>query len=611
MSHPVRDETEPKRSVNRATVRRVVDLFRPYRARVGLTLIAVIVGVLMGLLPPYFLRIIIDDGLLRNDLRTVSIFSALTVIVTIAAAGVTLLYGYWSVLIGQYIMCDIRNNLFVRLQAMSLRFFTATRTGEIQTRLISDVQGVQTVVSTTVTDALSNVAIVITSLVAMFLLDWRLTLLSVGMVPLFAVIGSKVGDFAKNVRRGTQEQTAELNSMMQETLSVSGVLLTKTTGRLDTLTRKFDQENRKLAGWQIKMTLVNYLFFAMIRLITSLAPALVYWLAGYLMWRGDASITVGVLVAFTALQTRMFFPLTGLLNIQVEILSSFALFERIFEYLDLQPDVQESPNAVALPKESVLGRIEFRDVCFSYDESVRSHAVVDISFTAEPGQLVALVGPSGAGKTTLTYFIPRLYDPDSGQVLLDGHDVRDIRLQDLAEIVGAVTQETYLLHSTIRENLHVAKPDATDEEMVEACRLAAIHDHITSLPEGYDTVVGERGYRFSGGEKQRLAIARALLKNPRVLILDEATSALDTRSERLIQASLAGLMKGRTTFAIAHRLSTILAADQILVMDQGRIVERGTHETLLARGGLYRRLYEEQFAQPTTVRVSDEDGNAD
>ena len=610
MSHPVRDETDtPKRSVNKETVRRVIGLFRPYRARVVLTIIAVLVGVLMGLLPPYFLRIIIDEGLLRNDLYTVSVYSALTVIVTIAAAGVTLLYGYWSVLIGQYIMCDIRNNLFVRLQAMSLRFFTATRTGEIQTRLISDVQGVQTVVSTTVTDALSNVAIVVTSLVAMFLLDWRLTLLSVGMVPLFAVIGSKVGDFAKEVRRGTQEQTAELNSMMQETLSVSGVLLTKTTGRLDTLTRKFDVENRKLAGWQIKMTLVNYLFFAMIRLITSLAPALVYWLAGYLMWKGDASITVGVLVAFTALQTRMFFPLTGLLNIQVEILSSFALFERIFEYLDLRPDVKESPNAVALPKESVRGRVEFRNVSFSYDESARSHTIVDVSFTAEPGQLVALVGPSGAGKTTLTYFIPRLYDPDSGQVLLDGHDVRDIRLQDLAEIVGAVTQETYLLHATIRENLRVAKPDATDEEMEEACRLAAIHDHITSLPDGYDTVVGERGYKFSGGEKQRLAIARALLKNPRVLILDEATSALDTRSERLIQASLARLMKGRTTFAIAHRLSTILAADQILVMDQGRVVERGSHETLLARGGLYRRLYEEQFAQPSSVGTATGDGN--
>jgi ATP-binding cassette subfamily B protein len=334
------------------------------------------------------------------------------------------------------------------------------------------------------------------------------------------------------------------------------------------------------------------MFFGLIRLITQLAPALVYWLAGWLMiGQGDTSVTIGKLIAFTYLQTRMFFPMTGLLNAQVEILSSFALFERIFEYIDMPVDVRQ-PAAPERLKD-LQGRVEFRDVTFSYEDKP---TLEDISFVAEPGQLVALVGPSGAGKTTLTYLIPRLYDADNGKVLIDGHDVKSVALEDLASNVGAVTQETYLLHTTVRENLRVAKPDASDEEIVEACRSAAIHDHIASLPDGYDTVVGERGYKLSGGEKQRLAIARSILKNPRILILDEATSALDTRSERLIQASLGELMKGRTTFAIAHRLSTILAADQILVLDHGRIVERGRHSDLLALAGLYARLYNEQFS---------------
>jgi ATP-binding cassette subfamily B protein len=581
--------------IDKGILKRILGLFAPHKAQVALTLLAVLVGVVLGLLPAFFIQVLIDEGLQKQRMDVLATYSILTLFAVLAGAAVTLLYGYWSVIIGQKIMCEMRANLFHHLQRMSLRFFTSTRTGEIQSRLLSDVSGVENVVSSTITDQLSNVGIVLSCLIAMFWLDWRLTLLSVGLIPIFAVIGRRVGDYAQKVSNGLQEQTAELTSTLQESLSVSGILLTKTTGRADIIQDKFEQENQKLAGWQIKSAVVMYMFFGMIRLITQLAPTLVFWLAGFLMIRqGDTSITIGKLVAFTGLQTRMFFPLTGVMGAQVEIMRSFALFQRIFNYLDMPVDIDEKPNAIKLSPGVAVGRIEFKNVGFSYEPEA-GKTLDDLSFVAEPGQLVALVGPSGAGKTTLTYLIPRLYDPDEGQVLLDGHNVRDLSLTSLGELVGAVTQETYLLHTTIRENLRVAKPNATDEELIEACKAAAIHHHISSLPEGYGTVVGERGYKLSGGEKQRIAIARAILKNPRILILDEATSALDTHSERFIQASLAELMKGRTTFAIAHRLSTILAADQILVLEKGRIVERGTHRQLLVQGGLYSRLYNDQF----------------
>ncbi|MCW5937057.1 MAG: ABC transporter ATP-binding protein [Fimbriimonadaceae bacterium] len=603
---------EPEGKANdRALLRRIIGLFAPYRSEVLGIALAVLVGVTLGILPPFLLQRVIDFGIQAGDLGVVAQFSVFTVLAVLAGAGVTLLYGYWSVVVGQKIMCDLRERLFTHLQGMSLRFFTATRTGDIQTRLINDVAGVQTVVSNTITDQLSNVAIVATTVVAMFVLDWRLSLLSIAMVPFFAFFGRYVGEFSRKVRQGMQEQTSELNSMMQEQLSVSGILLSKTIADQGLLHDKFDKENKELARWQIKSSVVQYLFFALIRLITQLAPALVFWLAGWLLIaQGDSNITVGKLVAFTGLQARLFFPLTGLLSAQVEIISSFALFQRIFEYLDMPHDVQDAPDAIPLTvtcahaktngELGVRGRVEFRDVEFRYEPTQAEPTLSGINFVAEPGQLVALVGPSGAGKTTLTYLIPRLYDPDQGQVLIDGHDLRKVKLESVHRLVGTVTQETYLVHTTIRENLRMARPQATDEELVDACKSAAIHEHIASLPEGYDTVVGERGYKLSGGEKQRLAIARAILKDPRVLILDEATSALDTASERVVQASLAELMKGRTTFAIAHRLSTILAADQILALQDGRIVERGTHAELLAKGGLYRKLYDEQFRGEAT-----------
>ncbi|MBI1331371.1 MAG: ATP-binding cassette domain-containing protein [Armatimonadetes bacterium] len=587
--------TPESKPIDRAIVRRVISLFGPHRKQVMLMMGTVMVAVILGLIPPFLLQVIIDRGLQKNNLGVVTEYSLLTIVITLCAASSTLLYGYQSVVIGQKIMCDMRRHLFTHLQGMSLRFFTQTKTGDIQTRLISDIGGVQNVVSNTFVDALSNIAIVISALVSMFIIDWRLTLLAVTLIPVFMIIGQKVGDFAKDIRLGVQEQTSEINSLMQENLSVSGALLAKTIGRADQIAQKFDVENNSLARWQVKASVLQYTFFGIFRMITQVIPALIYWLAGYLLHRGDTHLTVGVLVAFTMLQTRMFFPLTGLFATQVEILGSFALFERIFEYMDVKHDIVEAPNAVEVDKSKMEGRVTFSNVGFKYDQNGEDWTLKDVSFEAKPGQLIALVGASGAGKTTLTYMIPRLYDVDEGQVSIDGVDVENLKLDNLAEVVGAVTQETYLVHATIRENLQIAKPEATDDELIEACKAAAIHEHIAGLPEGYSTVVGERGYKLSGGEKQRIAIARAILKNPKILILDEATSALDTHSERLIQQSLNNLMAGRTTFAIAHRLSTILNADQILVMSDGRLVESGRHQELMALQGTYYHLYTQQF----------------
>jgi ATP-binding cassette, subfamily B, bacterial len=594
-----------QKKIDRLTMKRVFGLYNPHRKETAVMLFTVAIGTLLGLVSPFLVKVIIDEGLQKKDLGVITTYSVLTVLITLLAAGVTMLYGYQSVIIGQKIMRQLRNDLFTHLQGMSLRFFTSARTGDIQTRLISDVGGVQNVVSNTFVDALSNIAIVVSSLITMFWLDWRLTLLAISLIPVIGFFGKMVGEMSRDIRKGVQEKTSDLNSMMQENLSVSGALLGKTIGRADVLAEKFDVENQALAGWQVKASVLQYAFFGMFRIITQIIPALIFWLAGWLLTRGDQNISVGLLVAFSGLQTRMFFPLTGLMSLQAELIGSFALFDRIFEYLDMKHDIQEKVGATVLPKASIAGKVSFESVGFKYDQESSDWTLENISFEAEAGQLIALVGPSGAGKTTVTYMIPRLYDVDAGTVRIDGIDVRDIALEDLKAAVGMVTQETYLVHTTVKENLRIAKPDATDQELIDACKLAAIHDHIDSLDQKYDTVVGERGYKLSGGEKQRLAIARAILKNPPILILDEATSALDTTSERLIQNSLNTLMKGRTTFAIAHRLSTILSADQILVIQDGKIVESGKHAELLDQHGLYEKLYTEQFNHENEMRSAE------
>jgi ATP-binding cassette, subfamily B, bacterial len=531
-------------------------------------------------------------------------------------------------------MHDLRTALYAHLQKMPLRFFTETKTGEIQSRLANDVGGVQSVVTDTAASLTSNIAIAISTVVAMFIIDWRLTVLSLGLLPFFMYLTYRVGKVNREVRGETQKSLAEMSAATEETLSVSGMLLSKTFGQQQTAIDRFSKLNRQLATLQVRQAMVGRWFFMIIGTIFSITPAFVYWLAGYLAIQNDPTApTIGDIVAFTTLQSRLFFPLGQLLNVQVEIQGALALFDRIFEYLELDPVIVDVPDAVDLAAAPVAGRIRFRDVSFTYPTPPpREEAPVaaedaaaalatsagvngaspaaaaataepeplpfglrDIDFEAAPGDLIALVGPSGSGKTTTTYLVPRLYDVAEGAVEIDGMDVRKLTLVSLGRVIGFVTQETYLFHDTVRANILYAKPGASQAELEAAAKAAAIHDRIMDLPQGYDTIVGERGYKLSGGEKQRIAIARVLLKDPRILILDEATSALDTVSERLIQRALERLERGRTTIAIAHRLSTILRADQILVYDGGRIVERGTHASLLERGGLYARLYHEQF----------------
>jgi ATP-binding cassette subfamily B protein len=614
-----------------ATVRRIFGFFRPYRGRVAIVLLTIVLTSLLGLINPFLLKALIDDALPEQNLAKLNLYVGLMILVPIVGGLIGVGQSYLNNVIGQHVMQDLRNALYAHLQRLPLRFFTDTRTGEIQSRLSNDVGGIQAVVTDTASSVFANFVVVISTVAAMFLLSWQLTLLSLGLLPFFMYLTYRVGKVRRRIATQTQESLADISSITEETVSVSGMLLTKTFGQQTAAVDRFRVANARLAKLQIRQAMVGRWFFMIVGVVFSITPAFVYWLAGYLQISGAPNApTVGDIVAFTTLQSRLFFPLGALLNVQVELQGALALFDRIFEYLDVPIDIEDAPDAVAVDPEAIRGHIRFRHVTFRYPRPTKAKAaeaanatngaepaadgddtplaaprvetlpfgLQDIDFEAQPGQLVALVGPSGSGKTTTTYLLPRLYDVADGAVEIDGIDVRRMRLADLGGAIGFVTQETFLFHASVRDNLRYARPGATDAELEVAARAAAIHDTVLGLPDGYDTVVGERGYRLSGGEKQRIALARVLLRDPRILVLDEATSALDTVSERLIQAALERVEKGRTTLAVAHRLSTILRADLILVYQDGRIVERGRHEELLRREGLYARLYHEQFLTP-------------
>lgn len=607
---------KPDKQARPGTFRRVVTFFRPYWFAVILVLLAVLVMAGLGLVNPYVLKMLIDTAIPKRKMRLLEILVGLMILTPIVNGLISVGQTYLSNLIGQRVMRDMRNALYVHLQRMPLRFFTSTRTGEIQSRLSNDVGGVQTVVTQTAIGIVSNVATTVSTLALMIAISVPLTAISLALVPIFIIITRKVGAVRKELSKETQQSMADLTAITQETLSVSGILLTKTFGRQHDEIGRFGKENERLSELQIRQSMVGRYFFALVQAFFAIAPALIYFVGGREIIGGSTTLTIGGIVAFTTLQARLFMPLGQLLSVNVDIQGSLALFDRVFEYLDLESEIVDKPGALALDPATIQGRVEYDQVSFRYSRDIPLDgtlptasdlqaqesdnllplALDQVDFAIKPGELVALVGPSGAGKTTITYLLPRLYDVESGAVRIDGHDVRDVTLESLGQVIGFVTQETYLFHATVRENLLYGKPDATQEELEAAARAAAIHDRIAELPDGYDTMVGERGYKLSGGEKQRLALARVILKNPRILILDEATSALDTHSERLIQAALEPLMAGRTTIAIAHRLSTILAADQILVVQRGRVVEHGNHQELLAKDGLYASLYREQFA---------------
>jgi len=610
----------------RQTTRRILGFFEPYRLRLLWISVLILVTVSVGVVNPILLKLIIDNLTGPQDLGLLYLQTGLMIVLPIVTSAIGVWQSLLSNVVGQRVMEDLRLALYSHLQSMPLRFFTETRTGEIQSRITNDVGGVQSVVTDTAASLLSNFATVATTIIAMSILDWRLTILSLGLMPVFAYITFRVGKVRREVSMLTSRSMAEMSAITEESLSVSGILLSKTFGQQAASIERFRRESRRLGDLQIRGQMIGRWFFAVIGTFFSIMPAFVYLLAGSLIIGGDPNVSIGTIVAFTTLQSRLFFPLGQLLNVQVEIQGALALFDRIFEYLEMDRDITDSADAVTLDPVAMSGEVRFESVSFRYpvapaqlaaaDETavaeaegravptaVQPFGLTDVTFAAAPGQLVALVGPSGSGKTTSTYLIPRLYDVDSGAVSVDGVDVRGIKLESLGQVIGFVTQETYLFHDTVLANLQYARPEATMDQIEEAARAAAIHDRIMELPEAYDTVVGERGYKLSGGEKQRVAIARVLLKDPRVLILDEATSALDTVSERLIQAALQGLMEGRTTIAIAHRLSTILRADLILVMARGRIVERGTHTELLGQEGLYAQLYREQFVRETRTTV--------
>jgi len=627
---------EVKAKVTRSLLLRVLRYADPYRKQIAGMLVTILITTFLGLLNPLIFREIIDSALANKDISQLNMLALGLVLIPIVSGGVRIIQRKLNSAIGEGVIYDLRVSLYHHLQRMSLRFFTNTKTGELMSRLNNDVVGAQNAISNTIVNIITNIITVIATMGVMLTLEWRLTILGILVLPFFIVIARRLGKRLQGIARRQMGYNAQMNAMMNETLNISGALLVKLFGRTQTEVDRFDTRASDVRDAGIERAVVGTQFFVLISLVSVIGTALVYWVGGILVIQ-DA-FTVGTIVAFGTYLTQLYTPLQALTNAPVDFAQSVVSFERVFEIIDLPLEIEEKDDAIHL--ETIEGELIFDNVTFRYDidedmlltdverhgrmdsvkaalsgdndesdkpkkngksapkvHQARELALSNISFHIKPGQLVALVGPSGAGKTTMTYLIPRLYDPSEGHITIDGHDLRDVTLNSLAENIGMVTQETYLFHDTIRTNLLYAKPDATQDEIEAAAKAANIHSFIMGLDEGYDSVVGERGYRLSGGEKQRLAIARVILKNPQVLVLDEATSHLDSQSEALIQEALSRIMKDRTSIVIAHRLSTILAADQILVMDRGQIIEQGTHDELLTENGLYANLYETQFSQ--------------
>jgi ATP-binding cassette subfamily B protein len=568
---------------------RIIALFKPYRMRLATVLFLIVISAGASMVNPFLIRSALDTGLLKHN-GTVLTETVLGMIgISIFSAATSVWQTYMSNVVGQKVMHDLRAAVYQHLQRMSLAFFTRTRTGEVQSRIANDIGGLDSVLTTTATTIAQNATTVIAALVAMLLLDWKLALLSLVFVPPSVWGTRQVGKIRRRITTQQQKQLADMSALVAESLSVSGIMLGKTMGRGSDLADRFTGDSKGIADLEVRSRMAGRWMMATIQFTFAVQPALIYWLAGQ-SFAGKA-ISIGTVVAFTTLQTRLLFPIQSLLSVQADMEASLALFDRIFEYLDLPIDIVETDDPVELRPAELLGEVRFEDVWFRYGgDGAEAWTLQDVSLDVPAGTRTAVVGETGAGKTTLGYLVARLYEPQRGRVTIDGVDVRAASLGSLAATVGVVSQETYLFHASVRENLRFARPDATDEEIEEAARTARIHELIASLPDGYDTLVGERGYRFSGGEKQRMAIARTVLRNPPVLVLDEATSSLDTQTEAAVQASLEALSEGRTTITIAHRLSTVRDADQIVVLDQGAIAERGTHDELLERGGLYAAL---------------------
>jgi len=613
------DEEQDRPAMDRRLARRVLAYARPYRRLLWLVLATIVGSTLVGLVPPLLMRDLIDRAIPGGALGRVTLLGLGMVAVPLVNGLIGVVQRWASARVGEGIIFDLRTALFSHLQRMSLAFFTGARPGELMSRLNNDVVGAQQAITGTMVTVASNVFTAGATLVVMLRLEWRLTLAALAILPLFIFPSRQVGRVLRRVTRAQMDANARMNNTLNETLNLSGALLVKLFARTSDEDARYRRDAAAGRDLGVRRALVGRWFFTALSVVGAVGTALVFWLGAVLVIRG--SLTVGTVVALSAYLAGLYGPLTALTNARVELATSLVSFERVFEVLDLPHDIADAPDAMAL--DSLEGRVTFDRVTFDYRQAAAeglahvrrfswhvpreaangvapassrsTPALADISFDVAPGELIALVGPSGAGKTTVSWLIPRLYDPTSGRVLIDGRDVRTVTLESLTRAIGVVTQETYLFHDTLAANLRYARPQADDEELEQACRVANIHDFIAALPAGYETVVGERGYRLSGGEKQRVAIARVVLKDPRILILDEATAHLDAHSEALIRQALERVLAGRTSFVIAHRLSTILAADRILVLEGGRIVEEGTHHVLLGRGGLYARLYETQF----------------